>query len=168
MGQGRQHNYGVTVRWDGAHGTTRDYRAYSREHVIEIAGKAALRGSADAAFRGDADLHNPEDLLVASLSACHMLWYLHLCAVAGVEVVHYEDNAAGTMLEEPGRGRFSEVILRPRVTITATSDEAAALAQHELAHKECFIANSVNFPVRHEPVIVTASADTVRAGADTD
>ena len=159
MGQGRQHHYEVTVRWDGAKGGTRDYRAYIREHVIEIAGKATLRASADAAFRGDAALHNPEDLLVASLSACHMLWYLHLCAENGVEVLHYEDAAQGTMLEQPGEGRFTEVVLKPRVTISASSDEATALAQHARAHQECFVANSVNFPVRHEPVIVHA-ADT--------
>lgn len=156
MGQGRQHNYEVTIRWDGAQGSTRDYRAYSREHVIEIAGKATLRASADGAFRGDAALHNPEDLLVASLSSCHMLWVLHLCAENGVEVLHYEDAALGKMTEQPGGGRFTEVLLRPRVTISESSDEATALAQHERAHKECFIANSVNFPVRHEPVIVRA------------
>ena len=159
MAQGRQHHYEITVRWDCTEGTTRDYLSYSREHVIEVAGKAALRGSADTAYRGDANLHNPEDLLVASLSACHMLWVLHLCADNGVEVLHYEDKAMGTMLDGPGPGRFTEVILRPRVTISANSDEAAALAQHERAHRECFIANSVNFPVRHEPVIVRAGED---------
>jgi len=159
MGQGKQHHYRVTTVWDGASaGTTRDYRSYSREHRIEVAGKAPLRASADAAFRGDPALHNPEDLLVASLSACHMLWYLHLCAEAGVEVLHYQDDATGVMVEAPGAGRFDEVILRPRVTIGADSDEAAALAQHERAHRECFIANSVNFPVRHEPVILRGGA----------
>lgn len=156
----KQHTYEATIRWDSAEGTTGDYRSYSREYVIEVAGKAALRASADAAFLGDAALHNPEDLLVASLSACHMLWYLHLCAENGVEVLHYEDKAAGTMVEERGKGRFTEVTLRPRVTISAASDQAAALAQHERAHRECFIANSVNFPVRHEPVILRAGADS--------
>lgn len=159
MTQHRQHSYEVTIRWDGAQGGTRDYRAYSREHVIEVAGKATLRGSADAAYRGDAKLHNPEDLLVASLSACHMLWYLHLCADKGVEVLHYEDKALGTMEDAPGRGRFTEVTLRPHVTISDNSDEAVALAQHERAHRECFVANSVNFPVHHEAVIVRAGAD---------
>ena len=158
---GKQHRYEVTTRWESASaGSTRDYRSYSREHIIEMAGKATLRASADSAFRGDAALHNPEDLLVASLSSCHMLWYLHLCAVAGVEVLHYEDHALGLMVEQAGAGRFSEVTLRPRVTISAESDEATALAQHERAHQECFIANSVNFPVRHEPVIIRSEADS--------
>ena len=166
MGQGKQHHYRVTTVWDGAGaGTTRDYRSYSREHRIEVAGKAPLRASADAAFRGDPALHNPEDLLVASLSTCHMLWYLHLCSAAGVEVLHYEDDATGVMVETPGSGRFSEVTLRPKVTISAESDEAAALAQHERAHRECFIANSVNFPVRHEPVILRGGTAGGRSGA---
>ncbi|MDJ0609640.1 MAG: OsmC family protein, partial [Kiloniellales bacterium] len=114
-----------------------------------------IEGSSDPAFLGDPARHNPEDLLVAALSACHMLWYLHLCAVKGVVVTAYRDAAEGTMLEEPRKGRFTEVILRPEVTITAESDAERARQLHERAHAECFIANSVNFPVRCEPEIVS-------------
>jgi organic hydroperoxide reductase OsmC/OhrA len=148
------------MRWSGAKdGPTRDYRSYSREHLFEIEGKPPLRGSADAAFRGDPGLYTPEDMMVASLSACHMLWYLHLCAVNGVEVHAYEDAAVGEMVEAPGAGRFSEVVLHPVVTIGAASDPERAMALHADAHRECFIANSVNFPVRHEPVIRQAEGE---------
>ena len=95
----------------------------------------------------------------ASLSGCHLLWYLHLCAVNKVEVLEYLDRASGVMLESPGAGRFQEVVLRPQVSISASSDEAVALQLHEQAHRECFIANSVNFPVRHEPVITRAQPE---------
>ena len=154
------HAYAVTVRWTGNRGSgTSGYRDYGREHVVEADGKAALAGSADPAFRGDASCWNPEELLVASLSTCHQLWYLHLCAVAGVVVTAYEDRATGTMVEDAdGGGRFSEVVLHPRVTLSR-GDEATALSLHEQAHAQCFIANSVNFPVRCEPrVLVGAGA----------
>ena len=96
--------------------------------------------------------------MVAALSACHMLWYLHLCAVKGVVVTGYEDSAEGIMVAEPGNGRFTDVVLRPVVTITADSDAAKAMSLHARAHDECFIANSVNFPVRCEPTVATAGA----------
>ncbi len=116
-----------------------------------------LRGSADPAYRGDADRHNPEDLLVAALSACHMLWYLHLCASAGVVVTAYEDRAEGTMrTHADGAGEFAKVTLRPRVTITGDSDAATAERLHEQANALCFIARSVAFPVGHAPEIVRA------------
>ena len=153
MDEARRHRYQVRVEWTGnlGHGT-RDYRSYSREHEISAAGKETLSGSADAAFRGDASRYNPEDLLVAALSACHMLWYLHLCAEAGVVVVDYTDEAAGVMEQTPdGGGRFREVVLRPAVRLAGGSDAALAAALHEQAHARCFIANSVNFPVRCEP-----------------
>jgi organic hydroperoxide reductase OsmC/OhrA len=119
--------------------------------VISAAGRPDLAGSSDAAFRGDAARWNPEDLLVASLSSCHMLWYLHLCAEAGVIVTAYVDDAVGTLVEvkETG-GHFSEVILRPVATLQAGSDAALAAQLHEKAHHLCFVANSVNFPVRVE------------------
>ncbi len=149
MGSG-EHRYQVTLNWSGE---TRGYESYSRNHTIAIAGKPEIAASADAAFRGDPGLMTPEDMLLASLSSCHMLWYLHLCAVKGVVVTAYEDQAEATMIEAPRAGRFTEVRLRPEVTITADSDETLARELHERAHAECFIANSVNFPVRHEPVI---------------
>ncbi|MEW9623874.1 OsmC family protein [Rhodanobacter geophilus] len=152
------HRYRVDVVWTGNRGTGTDgYRNYSRNHVIRVPGKPELAGSSDPTFRGDATRHNPEDMLVAALSTCHMLSYLHMATVAGVVVVAYDDSAEGTMLAEGDGGRFTEVVLRPVVTIRADSDPAKALAAHEAAHHACFIANSVNFPVRCEPRIVVSS-----------
>ena len=151
-----KHKYEITLRWTGNQGRgTSDYRAYARNHEITGPLKATtLQGSADAHFRGDATKYNPEDLLVASLSACHMLSYLHLCAINNIVVTDYTDDATGTMAENPdGSGQFTEVTLHPRVTITGTSDAAKALHLHEDAGKLCFIARSVNFPVLHEPLI---------------
>ena len=152
------HRYRVDVEWTGNRGSGTDgYRNYSRNHVIRIPGKPDLAGSSDPTFRGDAMKHNPEDMLVAALSTCHMLSYLHMATVAGVVVVAYDDSAEGTMLTEGNGGRFTEVVLRPVVTIRADSDPAKALVAHEDAHHACFIANSVNFPVRCEPRIVVSS-----------
>jgi organic hydroperoxide reductase OsmC/OhrA len=158
MSRVRTHQYDVRTVWDGAAaGPTRDYQSYSREYAIEIAGKPRLQASADATFRGDKALHNPEDLLVAALSGCHLLSYLALCSLKKIEVTAYHDQAFGLMEESAGAGRITEVTLRPRVTIAAGSDVAAATALHKEAHKVCFIANSVNFPVKHEPVVEVAS-----------
>ena len=150
----RTHRYAARIEWTGNDGTgTRDYRSYRRDHVIQSPGKPELAGSADPVFRGDAGRYNPEELLVASLSACHMLWYLHLCASGGVVVTDYRDDAEGSMDESPdGSGRFSLVTLHPRVRISA-GNPSRALELHEAAHRHCFIANSVNFPVRCEPTV---------------
>ena len=154
-----QHHYRVEVEWTGNLGTGTDgYRNYSRDHVIRIAGKAELAGSSDPTFRGDATRHNPEDMLVTALSTCHMLSYLHMATVAGVVVTAYTDAAEGTMVTEGDGGRFADVVLRPTVTISAGSDPGKAEAAHETAHHACFIANSVNFPVRCEPRVVVESA----------
>ena len=154
----KQHHYTVRTVWSGATaGATRDYRSFSREHAIEVEGKALLKASADPSFRGDAELHNPEDMLVAALSSCHLLSYLALCGLKGVEVVAYEDAAIGVMEDKGWSGRFTKVTLRPAVTIAKGSDVELAMALHEEAHGVCFIANSVNFPVRHEPVITVAA-----------
>jgi organic hydroperoxide reductase OsmC/OhrA len=153
-----QHHYRVDVEWTGNLGTGTDgYRNYSRDHEIRIAGKPTLAGSSDPTFRGDAVKHNPEDMLVTALSTCHMLSYLHMATVAGVVVTAYADAAEGTMATEGNGGRFVEVVLHPTVTISAASDPAKAAVAHEDAHHACFIANSVNFPVRCEPRIVVAS-----------
>ncbi|WP_049621539.1 OsmC family protein [Frateuria defendens] len=155
----RPHHYALQVAWTGNRGTgTADYRAYGREHEIRVPGKAVIAGSSDPTFRGDATKHNPEDLLVAALSACHMLSYLHLAAVAGVVVTAYVDDATGTMQTAASGGRFTEVVLHPTVTLAEGSDAAHATALHEDAHHACFIAHSVNFPVRCEPRIVTEPA----------
>lgn len=145
----KQHTYAVGVRWTGDLGTgTSGYRAYSRDHEVSAEGKPAIPASSDPAFRGDASRYNPEELLVASLSSCHMLWYLHLCSDAGVVVTGYVDDAVGTMAETAdGGGHFTSVELRPSVRVAAGADEGLAMSLHEKAHHLCFIANSVNFPV---------------------
>ncbi|HJU25678.1 MAG TPA: OsmC family protein, partial [Rhodanobacteraceae bacterium] len=150
------HRYTISLRWTGNTGTgTESYRGYGRDHVIEAEGKQSIAASSDPHFRGDRARWNPEELLVASLSSCHQLWYLHLCAEAGVVVTAYEDRAEGTMQEQPdGGGAFTRVTLRPRVTIRA-GDAHLARELHHRAHALCFIARSVNFPVECEPEIET-------------
>jgi organic hydroperoxide reductase OsmC/OhrA len=151
----RAHRYELTVTWTGNRGDgTAAYRAYGREHEVTAEGAPPIHGSSDPAFRGDASRWNPEQLLVAALSQCHLLSYLHLCADAGVVVIAYEDHADGVMEETPdGGGRFTEVTLRPVVTVSEESMADAARDLHDRAHQRCYIASSVNFPVRHEPEI---------------
>ena len=151
----REHKYPVTVTWTGNAGTgTSGYKAYRRDHAIESAGKPPIPGSSDPTFLGDKTRWNPEDLLVASTSACHQLWYLHLCAEAGIAVLAYVDEAEGTMVEGE-KGRFTQIVLRPRVTVRAGDDVELAQRLHHQAHEQCFIANSLNFPVRCEASIRT-------------
>jgi organic hydroperoxide reductase OsmC/OhrA len=154
----RIHNYETTVTWTGNRGTgTSGYRDYDRSCDLVAPDRHAIAASSDPLFRGDPTRWNPELLLVVSLSQCHMLWYLHLAAVAGVVVTSYVDDAVGTMEEDPGgAGRFQEVILRPRVTVADPEMIPAAEGLHERANELCFIAQSVNFPVRHAPVTVAA------------
>jgi organic hydroperoxide reductase OsmC/OhrA len=150
------HHFAVHLDWTGGEaGAARDYASYSREFRVKIAGKPDLIGSAAPPFRGQANLHNPEDLLVASLSACHCLSYLALCARAGIVVEAYEDEATGTMAFDRAAKvmRFTEVVLRPKVRLAAGADRSRARTLHDDAHHGCFIANSVNFPVRNEPII---------------
>ncbi len=152
------HQYHADLAWTGNTGVgTRDYRSYQRDYCVRIDGKPELAASSDAAFHGDATRHNPEDLLLAALAGCHMLSYLHMAMLAGVVVTAYADHATGSMRVEGHGGHFTEVVLHPQVTISAESDAAKALAAHEAAHAACFIANSVNFPVRCEPHVVVAS-----------
>ncbi|MGH6952755.1 MAG: OsmC family protein [Alphaproteobacteria bacterium] len=154
----REHRYAVSLEWTGNLGQgTAGYRAYARSLALKAAGKPTIEGSSDPAFRGDPSRWNPEDLLVASLSACHMLWYLDLCAEAGIVVTAYRDDATGVMEEDRVGGRFTGVVLRPRVTVAAGADLALAERLHGEAHAKCFIARSVNFPVSHEPEIATAA-----------
>ena len=154
-----RHHYEVTVTWTGNTGAgTKDYRAYSRSHEIAAEGKPTIAGSSDTAFRGEASRWNPEEMLVAALSSCHQLAYLHLCADAGLVLTAYRDRAEGTMRMDAatGSGHFTEVVLRPETTFAGDADLALARELHEKAHELCFIANSVNFPVRCEPVLVAA------------
>jgi organic hydroperoxide reductase OsmC/OhrA len=150
------HHYKATTTWVGNHGTgTSDYKSYSRNHNIAIAGKPVLQCSSDPGFRGDKTRQNPEELLVASLSGCHMLWYLHLAAVNNVVVTEYIDEATGSMEENTdGSGQFTAVTLHPRVTVKEEHMIEKANALHHEANKMCFIARSVNFPVHHKPVAV--------------
>jgi organic hydroperoxide reductase OsmC/OhrA len=151
----RMHSYDVSVSWTGNRGSgTRDYRAYSRDHEVAADGPPPIAASSDPAFLGDPGRWNPELELTAALSQCHMLWYLHLCAVAGVVVTAYTDDAHAAMAEtEDGGGHFTEVVLRPRVTVADPSMIEKAAGLHHEANAKCFIANSVNFQVRHEPRI---------------
>ncbi|MEO6723512.1 MAG: OsmC family protein [Ferruginibacter sp.] len=151
----KTHQYAVAITWTGNTGTgTKDYRSYERSHTISIDNKIEIAGSSDAAFRGDKTRHSPEDLFVASIAACHMLWYLHLCSDAGIIVTGYVDHATATMIEtDNGGGRFSKVTLHPQVTITDASMISKAEELNQKANELCFIANSCNFPIHHQPVI---------------
>ncbi|MEL6488796.1 MAG: OsmC family protein [Cyanobacteria bacterium J06621_3] len=158
MAAQKKHLYRVTMQWTGNTGQgTASYREYERSHTIAAEGKPTILGSSDPSFRGDRTKYNPEELLVASLSSCHMLWYLHLCTTRNIVVLDYVDEPTGTMLETAeGSGQFAEVILSPVVTIQQGCSEAVAKSLHTEAHKYCFIANSVNFPVRCESSIQSA------------
>ncbi len=149
-----EHSYALTSTWTGNRGTgTSGYRDYDRLVSVEIPGKPTILASADTAFRGDPQRWNPEDLLLAALSECHLLSYLHACVVRGVVVTAYRDEATATMVTSGNGGSFREAVLRPRVTVAERSMVDAGVAAHHDAHEWCFIANSVNFPVRVEPVV---------------
>jgi len=149
----KKHYYNLTIRWTGNNGTgTNSYRAYERTHRIQGKDKAEILCSSDGSFRGDKTRYNPEELLVAAISSCHMLWYLHLCADAGVIVVDYTDEASGVMQEtENGSGYFTEITLFPKVIVKDASMIEKADTLHSKANEYCFIANSVKFPVHHRP-----------------
>jgi organic hydroperoxide reductase OsmC/OhrA len=147
---GRANSYRISLTWTGNQGSgTSSYKHYSRDHELQASGKPPIHCSSDPIFRGDPTRYNPEELLVSSLSACHMLWYLHLCADAGIVVTDYRDDAVGELVEMAGDGgRFREVVLAPHVRIAAGGDLVLAESLHRRAHDLCFVANSVNFPVR--------------------
>ena len=151
----KQHTYAVRLDWTGNNGDgTRTYKSYGRDHTIACVGKPEILASSDPSFRGDPSRYNPEELFIASLSSCHMLWYLHLCAVNHICIEEYQDNASGVMNENPdGSGAFVRVVLKPKVKLS-TGGRNKAIALHYDAHRFCFIANSVNFPVDVEPEIV--------------
>jgi organic hydroperoxide reductase OsmC/OhrA len=145
----RQHAFTANIEWTGNLGTgTTAYTAYSRNHTLSAEGKSPLACSSAPEFRGDATMYNPEDMLLYSVSSCHMLWFLHCCADAGVVVTAYNDRPQGTLvIEANGIGRFTEITLHPVVTLK-DSEQAQQLASlHEKAHRHCFIANSLNCPV---------------------
>ncbi|RTZ48540.1 OsmC family peroxiredoxin (plasmid) [Chryseobacterium arthrosphaerae] len=147
----KNHHYKITTQWTGNKGTgTTGYRDYERSHTISAEHKAVIQGSSDPSFRGDRTKHNPEELFLSSLSSCHMLWYLHFCSEAGIIVTEYTDEATGIMEETTnGSGHFTEAVLHPAVTVTEESMIEKATELHHKANEYCFIANSVNFPVKH-------------------
>ncbi len=158
----KTHQYFIDLKWTGNRAVgTQSYASYERSYQIQIANKPVLEGSADPAFRGDETKYNPEEFLVMALSSCHMLWYLHLCAAEGIVVVDYHDLAEGTLIEEKGgEGQFAEVVLKPTVIITSSDSVQKAQQLHAEASQKCFIANSVNFPIKHQPqVLVGVSKD---------
>jgi organic hydroperoxide reductase OsmC/OhrA len=158
----RTQEYALTVTWTGNTGSgTSGYAAFERSAEISGEGKPVIPGSADPAFRGARERWNPEELLVASLSQCHMLWYLVLCAKEGIVVTDYIDHAAGTLVETPdGGGHFETVTLRPLVTIAGAGHLERARSLHSRAHDLCFVANSVNFDVLTEPTVVASDGAT--------
>ena len=156
----KNHHYKVDVNWTGNLGKgTSNYTAYERSHVISVNEKDCIYGSSDPSFRGDKKKYNPEELFIASISTCHMLWYLHLCSEAGVVVIDYIDNATGTMQEtKDGGGYFTDVTLHPTVVVNDVSMIEKANKLHHEANKLCYIANSCNFPIHHKPNCKTANA----------
>ncbi|WP_374010672.1 OsmC family protein [Leifsonia sp. LS-T14] len=152
-----EHAYAIDLQWTGNRGTgTSGYKDYGRDHVVSAPDKQPIEGSADRVFFGDRDRWNPEELLLAALSQCHLLSYLAEAARAGVVVVGYTDAATGTMEQTGnGGGHFTEVTLRPRVTIADPSQKELAASLHGPASEKCFIAASVNFPVHHAPELLT-------------
>ncbi|KPM49150.1 OsmC family protein [Jiulongibacter sediminis] len=151
----KEHHYHITTEWTGNTGEgTISYKSYERSHLLKVDDKTVIELSSDPAFRGDPAKHNPEELFLASLSSCHMLWYLHFCSVNGITVTSYLDKAEGLMEEEKsGKGRFKTVLLKPQISIREPEKLDLALELHHKANEFCFIANSCNFEVKHEPRI---------------
>lgn len=149
-----EHRFEVQLEWQGNRGTgTSNYRSYGRDHVISSPGNPPIQGSSARVFHGDADRWNPEEMLIASLSQCHMLSYLHVATANGIVVESYRDDATGTIEQTAdGGGHFTGATLRPVVEISA-GDPELALALHREANEKCFIASSMNFVVAHEPII---------------
>jgi organic hydroperoxide reductase OsmC/OhrA len=151
----KNHHYKSKIEWTGNTGeSTKSYRSYERNYTVSVDGKAEIKGSSDPAFLGNPELHNPEDLLLASVSSCHLLWYLHFCSTHKILVLEYVDFAEGTMIEsENGSGKFTEIILKPKILVEKKDMLEKAIQLHQKANEYCFIANSLNFKVKHEPEI---------------
>lgn len=162
------HEYAARIIWKGNAGEgTASYTSYGREYKILVAGKPDLMGTADPAYRGERDKHNPEDLFLTSIAACHMLFYLSLCARRGVRVLAYEDDVYGMMMvHADGGGKFEEVVLHPSVTIEGEENTALAFELHDTAHDLCFIANSCSVPIRHDASVQVGRAPQLTVDAD--
>lgn len=156
----KNHHYKVDIKWTGNSGKgTSNYTGYERSHTISTNEKDCIYGSSDPSFRGDKTKYNPEELFLASLSACHMLWFLHLCSDANIIVIDYADKATGMMQEtKDGGGRFTEATLHPNVVVSDASMINKANELHHEANKLCYIANSCNFPIHHKPNCKAANA----------
>jgi organic hydroperoxide reductase OsmC/OhrA len=154
----KQHHYSLTIKWTGNKGEGTDgYKSYERSHEILVNGKEIINGSSDPAFLGDKTKYNPEELLIASISSCHMLWYLHLCSDAAIVVTNYIDNAKGMMEEtDNGGGKFTSVTLCPTITLKNIDQKEEAATLHEKANDLCFIANSLNFKIQHQVTFISA------------
>ena len=153
---GNKHLFAITSRWTGNTGQgTSAYRSYERSVTISVKNKADIFGSSGTSFNSDKTKHNPEDLFVSAISSCHLLWYLHLCSENGVVVLDYVDNATGTMEETAdGGGKFTEVTLHPTITLSSQSMIQKATELHMDANRLCYIANSCNFPIHHQPIFL--------------
>jgi len=150
----RDHHYKVNIHWTGNKGKgTSSYTEYERSHEIFVNDKPFIVASSDPAFRGDREKYNPEELLLASVASCHMLWYLHLCSDHKIIVTSYSDMAEAVMEENEAGGKFKSIVLKPEVSIADGQYAELAILLHEKANEKCFIANSLNFPVKHEPRI---------------
>ena len=155
----KHHHYQLSLAWTGNRGEgTTHYTNYDRSYTVRINGKPDFHGSSDTVFRGDGEKYNPEDMMLMALSSCHMLWYLHLCADAGVVVLDYSDSPTATLLDAPDRGYFTEAHLNPVILVAEESMVESAKLLHTTANKRCFIANSCNFPVHHNPTIIVKDA----------
>jgi organic hydroperoxide reductase OsmC/OhrA len=154
----KRHQYSLTIKWTGNKGEGTDgYKSYERSHEILVDGKEIINGSSDPAFLGDKTKYNPEELLIASISSCHMLWYLHLCSDAGIVVTDYIDNAKGMMEEtDNGGGKFTSVTLYPIITLKNIDQKEEAATLHIKANELCFIANSLNFKIQHQATFISA------------
>ena len=157
----KEHRYKLTTVWTGNTGQgTNTYRGYERSLTVVTQNKVDIFCTSDTAFNSDKTKHNPEELFLAAISSCHLLWYLHLCSEAGVIVHEYTDNATGIMVETAdGGGRFTEVTLYPQIVVSDVSMIHKAIELHVAANKLCYIANSCNFPIYHKPAITTTVAN---------
>jgi organic hydroperoxide reductase OsmC/OhrA len=151
----KEHRYDIKLKWTGNLGAgTKKYEGYSRDYIVSSEEKPDIKGSSESSFRGDDTRYNPEELLLSSISSCHMLWYLHLCSNHDIVVTSYHDHPVATMIEkDDGSGAFEQVVLRPEIVISEGSNKAMAKTLHNVAHKMCFIANSCNFEILQEPII---------------
>jgi organic hydroperoxide reductase OsmC/OhrA len=159
----KQHNYKIAVEWTGNQGTgTSNYPDFERSYSVQIENKADILGSSDPEFRGDKTKHNPEELLLASVSSCHMLWYLHFCTEAKIIVSNYVDNATAILEEtEDGNGKFTSITLHPTITVTQKSMIEQATELHQKANEFCFVANSLNLKVEHQPTFITVEVPKI-------